>query len=48
MYTIGTPEEYDYMELLNANSATIQSILQDEQGRLRPIKIRIGIFATIC
>jgi hypothetical protein len=35
------------MELLSANSATIQSILQDEQGRLGPIKIRMGIYATM-
>jgi hypothetical protein len=35
------------MELLSANSATIQSILQDERGRLEPIKIRMGIYATI-
>src|SRR5581483_8547752 len=44
---IGTPGEHDYMELLNANSATIQSILQDERDRLGPIKIRMGIFATM-
>jgi hypothetical protein len=35
---IGIPGEYNYMELLSANSATIQSILQDEQGRLGLIK----------
>jgi hypothetical protein len=33
---IGTPGEHDFMELLSGNSATIQSILQDEQGRLGP------------
>jgi hypothetical protein len=45
--TIGTPGEHDYMELLSANSTTIQSILQDEQGRLGPIKIRMEIYATM-
>jgi hypothetical protein len=35
------------MELLSANSATIQSILQDERGRLGPIKIRMGIYTTM-
>jgi hypothetical protein len=38
---IDTPGKHDYMELLSANSATIQSILQDEQGRLGPIKALI-------
>jgi hypothetical protein len=44
---IGTPGEHDFMELFSANSATIQSILQDERGRLGPIKIRMGIYATM-
>jgi hypothetical protein len=44
---IGTPGEHDFMELLSANSATIQSILQDERGRLEPIKIRMVIYATM-
>jgi hypothetical protein len=44
---IGTPGEYDYMELLSANSTTIQSILQDERGKLGSIKIRMGIYATM-
>jgi hypothetical protein len=45
--TIGTLGEYDYMELLSANSTTIQSILQDERGRLGSIKIRMRIYATM-
>jgi hypothetical protein len=44
---IGTPGEHDFMKLLSANNATIQSILQDERGRLGPIKIRMGIYATM-
>jgi hypothetical protein len=44
---IGTPGEHDFMKLLSANSATIQSILQDEQGRLGLIKIRMEIYATM-
>jgi hypothetical protein len=35
------------MELLSANSTTIQSILQDKRGRLGSIKIRMGIYATM-
>jgi hypothetical protein len=45
--SVGTPEEHDFMELLSANSTIIQSILQDERGRLGLIKIRIGIYATM-
>jgi hypothetical protein len=44
---IDTSGKHDFMELLSANSATIQSILQDKRGRLRPIKIRMGIYATM-
>jgi hypothetical protein len=44
---INTPGEHDFMELLSANSATIQSILQDERSRLGPIKIRMGIYAIM-
>jgi hypothetical protein len=45
--TIGTPGEHDFIELLSANSVIIQSILQNERGRLGPIKIRMGIYATM-
>ena len=44
---IGTPGEFDQVELLNANNQVIKQIIQDERQRLGPIKVRIGIYATM-
>src|SRR3954454_14430377 len=44
---IGTSGEHDQIELINANGEVIKQILQDERQRLGPIKIRLGIFATM-
>lgn len=44
---IGTPGEHDYEEILNIHRGAIKQILQDENNRLGPIKVRIGIFGTL-
>ena len=44
---IGTPGEHDQIELINANGDVIKQILQEERERLGPIKVRLGIFATM-
>ena len=44
---IGTPGEHNQIELLNANKEAIKQIIQNERERLGPIKIRLGIFATM-
>ena len=44
---VNTPDEYDFVELLNANSSVIQQIIQDERARLGPLKIRMGIVAAM-
>ena len=44
---IGTPGEHDQIELINANGDVIKQILQEEREKLGPIKVRLGIFATM-
>src|SRR2546423_13818462 len=45
--TIGTPGKHDQIELINANGDVIKQILQEEREKLGPIKVRLGIFATM-
>ena len=44
---IEIPGEHDQIELINANGDVIKQILQEERQRLGPIKVRLGIFATM-